>query len=206
MPECSLALAFALDISTSVDEIEYEQQRVGLAAALQDEEIRALILAHRGTVMLMAYEWSGETQQATIAPWSAIASEAELAGFAARLLGHSRVNDDYPTALGAAIGFGTTKLSKVSACARLVLDISGDGANNHGYPPESAYRHFPSAGITVNGLVIDTGDASVIDYYLEKVIRGPGAFVEVALGFEDYEQAMKRKLLKEIPAPQFARR
>jgi hypothetical protein len=33
------------------------------------------------------------------------------------------------------------------------------------------------------------------------VILGPGAFVEIALGFEQYEQAMVRKLRRELEAP-----
>ncbi|MBE0414462.1 DUF1194 domain-containing protein, partial [Yoonia sp.] len=32
------------------------------------------------------------------------------------------------------------------------------------------------------------------------VIRGPGAFVEIANGFDDYEAAMRRKLIRELSA------
>ena len=35
-------------------------------------------------------------------------------------------------------------------------------------------------------------------YYRREVVRGPGAFVEVAQGFEDYTRAMRRKLLREL--------
>jgi len=35
-------------------------------------------------------------------------------------------------------------------------------------------------------------------YYTANVIRGPDAFVEVALGYEDYAAAMERKLLREL--------
>ena len=41
------------------------------------------------------------------------------------------------------------------------------------------------------------------DYYQEKVIGGPGAFVEQADGFEDYADAIRRKLIREL-APAFA--
>ena len=50
----------------------------------------------------------------------------------------------------------------------------------------------------MNGLVIrviDLGvDTGVLPYYKSQVIRGPGAFTEVADRFEDYERAMRRKL------------
>ena len=41
-------------------------------------------------------------------------------------------------------------------------------------------------------------------YYREQVIRGDGAFVEVAGSYEDYGEAMRRKLLREIRAMAFA--
>ena len=45
----------------------------------------------------------------------------------------------------------------------------------------------------------EAGDvADLTAYFHERIIHGPGAFIEVALGFEDYAQAMKRKLLREL--------
>jgi hypothetical protein len=35
-------------------------------------------------------------------------------------------------------------------------------------------------------------------YFRRRVIHGPGAFIEVALGFADYQRAMERKLLREL--------
>ena len=62
--------------------------------------------------------------------------------------------------------------------------------------------------MTVNALVINTldsmgagpGDEDLMSYFENLVIRGPGAFVEPAEGFEDYTRAMTRKLLREIDA------
>jgi hypothetical protein len=59
--------------------------------------------------------------------------------------------------------------------------------------------------VTVNGLVINGADfeaeTGLIGFYKGHVIRGPGAFVEVAQGFEDYERAMRRKLERELSPP-----
>ena len=38
----------------------------------------------------------------------------------------------------------------------------------------------------------------LVTYFRERVIQGADAFVEVALGFDDYADAMKRKLLREL--------
>jgi len=45
----------------------------------------------------------------------------------------------------------------------------------------------------------------VFDYYSDEVIRGPGAFVETALGYADYETAMVRKLLRELEGMSLSR-
>lgn len=59
--------------------------------------------------------------------------------------------------------------------------------------------------MTVNGLVINGADfeaeTGLIAFYKGQVIRGPGAFVEIANGFEDYERAMRRKLERELTPP-----
>ena len=47
---CSLALAFALDVSSSVDEVEHQLQRAGLASALRDPEVQTAILSRAAPV------------------------------------------------------------------------------------------------------------------------------------------------------------
>jgi hypothetical protein len=38
-------------------------------------------------------------------------------------------------------------------------------------------------------------------YFRSRVIRGPNAFIEIAQGFDDFERAMTRKLLRETVLP-----
>jgi hypothetical protein len=40
--------------------------------------------------------------------------------------------------------------------------------------------------------------AELTAYFVHRVLAGPDAFSEVAIGFEDYERAMRRKLLREL--------
>ncbi|MGB2202505.1 MAG: DUF1194 domain-containing protein, partial [Pseudooceanicola atlanticus] len=83
-------------------------------------------------------------------------------------------------------------------CLRQVIDVSGDGINNEGFGPDLAYANFPFDEVTVNGLVVEGRDAALVDYYLNEVMRGPSSFVEIALGFDDFEDSMVRKLFREI--------
>ena len=89
-------------------------------------------------------------------------------------------------------------MARAPDCARRVIDVSGDGINNQGFGPRLAYKHFAFEDITVNGLVILGHDAAVLRHYRDEVLRGPGAFLEVADGFADFRRAMERKLLREI--------
>ncbi len=195
---CRLALVLALDVSSSVDAQEYDLQRKGLATALDAPDIRQAILRGEGDVALAVYEWSGRDRQKLHLDWTVLRSHADITRAAALLAGMERSTAEFPTALGAALGYGAQVMTRAPDCARRVIDVSGDGVNNEGFAPALAYRHFPFQNITVNGLVILGHDAAVLRHYREEVLRGPGAFLEVADGFEDFRRVMARKLFREI--------
>ncbi len=201
---CPLALVLAIDVSSSVDDSEYELQRQGLAEAFRDPQVGAAIRA-TGGLLASAFEWSGREQQVVQADWTWLETPEEIARFADRIEGTPRSHYRYPTALGYALGYAAIHHGRAPRdCARRVVDMAGDGINNEGFPPESAYRAFDYSAITVNGLAIAGDDPDPVRYYGDRVIRGPGAFVEVARGFGDYARAMKRKLLREIDGPPLA--
>ncbi|QPM88898.1 hypothetical protein PSAL_001010 [Pseudooceanicola algae] len=195
---CRLALVLALDVSASVDAEEYVLQRDGLAAALLLPEIRQAVLNGGGPVALAAYEWSGRQQQAIILPWTLLRSEGDLMRAASQIASAQRSHTGFPTASGYALGFGAGMLTRAPQCDRAVLDLSGDGINNEGFGPDLAYANFPFAGVVVNGLAILGPDDGVYDFYRDQVLHGPGAFLEIARGFEDFGQAMGLKLFREI--------
>lgn len=202
--QCALSLVLAVDVSSSVDERDYRLQMDGLAATFRDPEIRAAI-ARVGGIQVTAFEWSGRRQQVEIAPWTYLAGDAAAFALADRLQAHPRRYSAFPTALGYALGhavllFRSTPLE----CARRVIDVSGDGVNNEGFSPGLAYANFPFAGVQVNGLVIAGASPDPVAFYREEVLYGPGAFLEVADGFADFEAAMKRKLLREIMGGAFS--
>jgi Protein of unknown function (DUF1194) len=200
---CRLALSLALDVSSSVDRQEYRLQADGLAAALVDPGVVDAFLAAPGqTVALHIYEWSGRYQQEVVLDWTLIETAADLERVAGLMAGKPRSYEQFPTALGYALGFGATALAEGPACWRRTLDVSGDGENNEGFSPRLAHREFPFEAVTVNGLVIGANRTNLRRYYQAVVIRGPGAFVEVATDYEDFAPAMRRKLIRELgPGP-----
>ncbi|MEL6103903.1 MAG: DUF1194 domain-containing protein, partial [Pseudomonadota bacterium] len=68
--DCRLALLLALDVSSSVDMVEDDLQRGGLAAALVAPEVRAAFLAGPDPVALAVFEWSGRYNQEIILDWT----------------------------------------------------------------------------------------------------------------------------------------
>ncbi|MCG7519003.1 DUF1194 domain-containing protein [Ruegeria sp. Ofav3-42] len=199
---CRLALALAMDISTSVDETEDMLQRQGLAAALVAPEVVEAFFSSPMTVALAVYEWSGRTTQRVILDWTMITSEADLLVAASTVQQSVRSDSGSATAMGHALAFGATLMQQAPPCLFQTIDLSGDGSNNDGYGPDSAYRHFPFENTVVNGLVINAadfeGELFLIPFFENNVLHGPGAFLEVAQGFEDFERAMRRKLEREL--------
>lgn len=210
LADCRQALALGLDVSGSVDAAEYRLQLDGLAGALTHPTVVAAFLSIPQThVELMVYEWSGPQVQRMIVSWSEVRSAASLEQTAQQLRQTQRHSDDPSTAIGSSMLFGAVALQSRAHCDRKVLDVSGDGPANTGPVPQSVQRSAVLAGITINGLVIPsldqvegdrrTGAPLALDeYYRAYVIRGPEAFTEMALGFQDYEDAMKRKLIREL--------
>ena len=196
--ECRLALVLGLDVSASVDAAEYQLQLEGLAASLIHPSVVEAALSGNGPVALSIYEWSGRFQQDVLIDWTLIWSEADLVTIAERVLRATRSHEDFPTAIGYALGFAATHLERAPPCLFRTVDISGDGQNNDGFPPSAAYEHFPFDGVTVNGLAIGGASRGIEEYYLAEVIHGPGAFVEYARNHDDFEEVMRRKLEREL--------
>ena len=206
---CRQALALALDVSGSVDAAEYRLQLDGLAAALTAPEVSAALLAPGAApVALNVFEWSGPTYQQTLVDWTLVTDAAVLGSVAGALQATERQPAPPSTALGTAMAVGAQVLERAPECWSATLDISGDGKSNTGPRPQDLDNLPALDGITINGLVVMTidgmgegpGPEDLVSYYENLVIRGPDAFVETADGFDDYERAMRRKLLREIKA------
>ncbi len=199
--ECRLALALGLDISSSVDQDEDRLQRLGLANALSAPEVIEALLSDPGqSVALAVFEWSGRYQQDVTLDWRLITSRADILAAANTIRSSKRRYAEFPTALGFALGYAAGVFRDAPPCLFQTLDVSGDGINNDGFPPRLAYENFPLDEVTVNGLTIGMGGTGddLVGYYRRELIKGPGAFVEEARDFQDFERAMRRKLVREL--------
>ncbi|MEM9582429.1 MAG: DUF1194 domain-containing protein [Pseudomonadota bacterium] len=207
MAACRLALALGMDVSGSVDQVEYRLQMDGLAAALTNAEVQAQLLQMTDVpIWLSAYEWSGQFNHRLLVPWTALDSPQAIAEIAATLRGTDRVRGAHSTGIGGAMQFAEQLFRARPDCWRHTLDLSGDGTNNDGPAPQTIRDTL--IGREINGLVIaldltvgrDVRQMEVMRlsaYYRRNVIKGPNAFIEIAQGFDDFERAMTKKLLRE---------
>lgn len=209
---CRHALSLALDVSSSVDDAEYQLQLDGVVAALNSDAVQEILFAQpQAPIQIHVFEWSGPVNHTILVPWTAIATPADLAKVSSILQRHQRGVAAPTTSIGSAMLAGFSYLEQRPECWRLTLDISGDGETNTGPAPKDIGEDQMPSDVVVNGLVV--GSSSIFgegvdfdnmeqlaEYYRTNVIRGPGAFVEIALGYEDYAVAMERKLLRELAA------
>jgi len=203
--DCTLALVLAADTSSSIDAEEYAAQMEGLADAFRAPILREALLGNpdihiRATVV----HWSGYRHQEQVVPWTALTGPAEIDGFAARIAAVPRRHDDQATSLGKGLEF-SARLLRGQPCDRHLIDVTGDGINNHGIGPDYFARRGDFAGITINGLVIRGATPDPEPHFRADVARGPGAFVIAVGGYAEYADAILEKLLREI-SPRYTMR
>jgi hypothetical protein len=203
MNPVDLALILAVDGSASVTYDEFGLIASGMATALRDPTVvRGLIggpaKASLGALLL----WSGAGQQAVLTNWTLIASAKDAAAFADDVDNMSRVIQPGQTAIGEALLAALTLFSHLPAQpARQVVDMVGDGRSNDGIAPGPIRDRMAGAGITINGLCILHEEPDLLASYTREVIGGPGAFAVTCKTYDDFTEAMRQKLAREVGGP-----
>ena len=195
-----LELALAVDGSRSIDEDEFALQLQGIATAFRDRTFLAALrsAAPRGIAVTLV-QWAGDGHQAHVVAWQHVGDAASAATFADQVLAAGRGLEPGPTAIGSAIRYSYLLMEANGfAGARRVIDISSDGYNNSGNRPEIARDEALALGVTINGLTVMNEIPGLDRYFSTQVIGGPGAFVVEALDFEQFADAFKLKLIREV--------
>jgi hypothetical protein len=221
----SIELVLAVDTSISVDGFEHDLLMKGIANAFRTPEIVNLIGQQDGVAVAL-FQWSSEVNEQYMIPWHLLKDPASVLAFAAKVEKAERDPNRVFTAIGEAIDFGVRLIAENAFEGRqLKIDVSGDGRNNIGVPPSIPRQEANALGIVINGLPILTKIVEYsartptpagpifmgryqahtnVDYYdletyyREKIIQGPGAFIEIANDYDDFARAFLRKLRREI--------
>jgi hypothetical protein len=208
--DVDVAIVFAVDFSSSIDRETAELQREGHAAALTaPQTVAAIESNYRGCISITYFEWSSPGRSRLVLPWTSICGR-EDADAAARAI--SRKGDTgfsrrprAGTSISSAIDVASLLLDQLPGNAdRKVIDISGNGENNDGFPVEPSRLNAIAKGYTINAIAIPAKDevsgcgCRLASYFADEVIGGPAAFVMTPEGAGDYATALRRKLVTEI--------
>lgn len=195
---CDTALILSVDVSNSVDPGEYRLQVDGMADALQDPEIVEAMV--RGEVAVAIMQWSGEDRQDISIPWRQIetALDVESLSQEARAMPRAFILSD--TAPAEAIYFAIDMFDDAPACKARVIDVSGDGTPNSGRSTSAAAKTAERAGITINGIAIESLGLAITNFFQQQVVTRDG-FVITARAHRDYPDAIRRKIIRELTVP-----
>lgn len=202
-----LELVLAVDVSLSMDLDEQRLQREGYVAAFRDAEIHKAITSGPHARIAVTYiEWAGPTSQAVILPWTILDSPTAAEAFASKLE-QAPISRARFTSISAALSFSRDLFASSGAAGiRRVIDVSGDGPNNAGFPVQPIRDEVVAAGIIINGLpiMLKAPTSSMFDipdldqYYASCVIGGTGSFLVPVRDLAEFKLAIRRKLLLEI--------
>ncbi|NDV01645.1 DUF1194 domain-containing protein [Pseudoroseicyclus tamaricis] len=194
---CDTALVLAIDVSNSVDAAEYRLQVDGMADALADPEI--LQAAVDGQVAIAVLQWSGVGRQEVSIPWRRIGVAADALALSAEARALPRAFTLSDTAPAEAVMAGLALFGEVPDCRRRIIDVSGDGTPNAGGSVPAARTAAEQAGVTINGLAIESlgRGQPITSFFARRLVTGDG-FVITARGHRDYPEAIRRKILREI--------
>jgi Protein of unknown function (DUF1194) len=194
-----LELVLAMDVSSSMTEREAWLQRYGYIAAFTDQRVvEAIRSGPLGAIAVTYIEWSGADRQRMTIDWTVIYDTASAVAFANRIALATPARGSYTSISGIIDHAASLFAVNDYDGSRHVIDVSGNGVNNHGRSAAKARDAAVAQHITINGLPITRDDAGLKAHYAEEVIGGPGAFLVVADSFGAFGDAILKKLVVEI--------
>lgn len=200
--DVDLALILAIDCSFSVDSREFALQMQGIGRAFMREDVKnAIAQGHRQRIAVAVVQWSDERNQIVSLPWTIVAGADDADRLGQLLMNMPRQLTQGGTSISSALAFSAPLFSSAPSAERRVIDVSTDGRNNSGPPVSPLRDRLVAEGITINGLTILNEWPTLDTYFENNVAGGVGYFVIPANDYEDYGEAMFRKLLREITGP-----
>ena len=200
--DVSVALVLAVDTSFSVSNERFELQKQGYAAAFRNPQVlNAIRSLPTQSIAVTMFQWTGPLLHVVVVDWAAIKDERSANAFADAIAAAPRQLFRGGTSISGAIDYARELLARSPfKGARRIIDISGDGSNNSGRPVTVARDDAVGAGVGINGLPILTVEPGLDRYYYDNVIGGPGAFMIPVANYDNFADAILKKLINEIAA------
>ena len=200
LPTTDILLVLAVDASGSVNQTRFELQRRGYADAFRSQQVlNAIRGGSTGSIAVTMVQWTGPAMQVQGVPWTLVRDAASANALADAIEAAPRQLFGGGTSISGAIDHAMLLLPGAPYRGlKRVIDISGDGSNNRGRDVREARDEAVRAGIIINGLPIVSLEYDLDKYYFNNVIGGPGSFIVPADSYDNFAQAVLRKLILEI--------
>jgi Protein of unknown function (DUF1194) len=200
--EVDMALVLAVDCSFSVDLQEFALQMEGLGQAFRHPDVkRAISMGNLQRIAVSVVQWSDESNQMVVLPWTIIDSDEDAELIGETLARMPRRLAEGGTSISSALLYSAAMFTRAPSAPRQVIDVSSDGRNNVGVPVNAVRDRLVAQGITINALTILNEWPTLDIYFQNQVVGGEGHFVIPANDYGAYADAIYRKLLREITGP-----
>lgn len=195
---CSIALVFVLDVSHSVTNERWIQQRNGHALALQSRVVQEYVELNE-PILLSVVQFASHS--AVARRWIMIENKLQLDNFSNYLMNMQRLDLDFYTRIHHGIEDAIRLHDAEMPCEpmRRVIDVSADGDGQDFDPAvvtDAIERGIQINGVAINGAqqnpVITVGD------WMRRNMITPNGFVVESDGFDDVENAVRRKFEAEL--------
>jgi hypothetical protein len=198
-----LQLVLAIDASNSVTDDRFELQKQGYVAAFRNPQvIKAIMSGAEQSIAVTMMQWTGPFNTVQVVPWTLVKDEASANALADAINRSEReLWGGSGTSISGAIDQSLILLAQSPYKGhRRTIDISGDGVNSSGRPVTRARDEAVAQGVGINGLPILAIDRRLDRYFHSYVIGGPGSFMIPAASYDDFAEAIVKKLILEIAA------
>ncbi len=194
-----LELVLAVDVSGSISTAEFSLQKNAYVNAFRDSSVISAIQAGtEGSIAVNLVYWSSFNQQQQ-SGWYFVNDATTANAFATFIDGWARPFSGN-TGVGEALYYSAGLFAGNDySGTENVIDLSGDGQDNSGnaYSAAGGRDYALANGVDkINALAIQS--LSLVTYYENNVIGGTGSFASFASDFDDFEFALKGKLVREI--------
>lgn len=219
MPQATdFNLITAVDVSDSITRNDEFLQYSGLARGVVDPAFLGRIAeGSEQRIGFAAFTWSSGGAVDVIVPWTVISNRADAERVAAQFESAPRI--DRSTfgryrPLSSSADHGSTGMTDIAeaiqsavqmslaapyTARRSVINILSNGVDNNGQDPSAIRDQAIGMGITINGIVFGDRD-DLPDYFRQRVIGGPGAFLMTIHKPADLPQVLEKKFWQDMIA------
>lgn len=209
--EVDVEIVLAVDISGSVNPVEYDLQMKGYSDAFTDPVIQSAITSGPiGKIAVALMLWSDAAFTKYPTKWYLIDSPHKAQIFANDIINFRKHAGSYfgigggGTGIGEGVKFAIGMIeSNQYFGTKKIIDVSGDGIETDPWFKEAmmiqdAKKLAVLSDISINGLPILKDFPNLDIWYRDNVISGVGSFVISADNFEAFGEAILRKLWREF--------